>query len=64
MSSGNNVNDEPFNLAQQIGSFEVLRNGSNQFIRQMVLSGPIRWMNWCWADTIGKTISLVGNNMW
>ncbi|BFZ07700.1 hypothetical protein BsWGS_10738 [Bradybaena similaris] len=60
----NNVNDEPFNLAQQSGSFEVLRNGSNQFIRQMVLSGPIRWMNWCLADTVGKAISLVGNNMW
>ncbi|CAG5127412.1 unnamed protein product, partial [Candidula unifasciata] len=60
----NNLHDEPYNLAQQTGSFEVLKNGSNQFVRQMVLSGPIRWENWCLADTINKGITLIGNNMW
>ncbi|CAG5133964.1 unnamed protein product [Candidula unifasciata] len=52
---------EPNNLAQQTGSFEVLKFGSNQFIRQMMLSAPLTW---CQAEKVGKAINIIGNSSW
>ncbi|BFY97602.1 hypothetical protein BsWGS_00642 [Bradybaena similaris] len=52
---------EPYNLAQQTGSFEVLKSGSNQFIRQMVLSHPI---STCPAEEIGKAFNIIGSSTW
>lgn len=53
--------DEPYNLAQQTGSFEVLRAGSNQFIRQMVLNSPLAW---CEAENLNRAVNIIGNSSW
>ncbi|BFY97610.1 hypothetical protein BsWGS_00650 [Bradybaena similaris] len=58
---GNSLHEEPNNLAQQTGAFEVLSSGTNQFIRQMVLSQPI---GWCDAEGLGKAINIIGNSTW
>ncbi|BFY97612.1 hypothetical protein BsWGS_00652 [Bradybaena similaris] len=58
---GYRVFEEPFYLAQQTGSYEVLESYGNQFIRQMVLSQPI---SWCEAEELGKSINIIGDNTW
>jgi len=58
---GYHLHDEPFNLAQQTGSFEVLKSESNQFLRQMVLSPPIAW---CEAENLNKAVNIIGNSTW
>ncbi|BFY97613.1 hypothetical protein BsWGS_00653 [Bradybaena similaris] len=58
---GYSLFEEPSNLAQQTGSFEVLKSGSNQFIRQMVLNQPV---SWCEAEGIHKAINIIGSNTW
>jgi galactosylceramidase len=54
---------EPNNLAPQTGSFEVLRDASNNnnFIRQTVLFSPVVW---CQAEQVNKSIALIGSNSW
>ncbi|XP_055894492.1 galactocerebrosidase-like [Biomphalaria glabrata] len=52
---------EPFNLAQQTGSYEVLSDGQTKFIRQMVLENPVAW---CDSDLHNKSISVVGSYTW
>ncbi|CAG5124192.1 unnamed protein product [Candidula unifasciata] len=58
---GNNLYNEPNNLAQQTGSFEVLSNGSNKFIRQMVMEWPL---SWCGAESVGKAVTVIGDSTW
>lgn len=53
--------DEPYNLAQQAGSFEIIKEGSNQFIRQMVLESPLAW---CEAENLKRAVNLIGNITW
>ncbi|CAL1533497.1 unnamed protein product [Lymnaea stagnalis] len=52
---------EPFNLAQQSGSFEIVKVGQNQVVRQMVLTMPIYW---CGADTSNKSVNYIGERSW
>jgi len=56
---GYNLYQEPYNLAQQIGSFEVLTYGNNKFARQMMLETTVRW---CDADNANKTLSIIGDD--
>jgi len=56
---GYNLYEEPYNLAQQTGSFEVLSASNNKFIRQMVLEEPVHW---CAADTAMRAINVIGTN--
>ncbi|CAG5133965.1 unnamed protein product, partial [Candidula unifasciata] len=58
---GYSLHQEPSNLAQQLGSFEVLQSGHNQFLRQMALSTPITW---CGEDKMDKTLNIIGNSTW
>ncbi|KAH9520075.1 hypothetical protein Btru_059869 [Bulinus truncatus] len=55
------IYQEPFNLAQQTGTFEVHSDGKNKFMRQMVTRHPIRW---CDAETIGFATNYIGNASW
>ncbi|KAK0049437.1 galactocerebrosidase [Biomphalaria pfeifferi] len=58
---GVQVYQEPFNLAQQAGSFEVLTDGKNKFVRQMLIDIPVMW---CFAEQSGKGITYIGNYSW
>lgn len=52
------LHQEPNNLAQQTGSYEVLSDGQNKFIRQMVLDTPVAW---CVSDFVNKSLSVIGD---
>ncbi|XP_059176870.1 galactocerebrosidase-like isoform X3 [Physella acuta] len=58
---GYSLYQEPFNLAQQTGSYEVVNNGSSNVIRQMVLNTPVVW---CDADMGNKSLNVVGDQSW
>ncbi|XP_059177074.1 galactocerebrosidase-like isoform X2 [Physella acuta] len=58
---GYSLYQEPFNLAQQTGSYEVVNNGSSNVIRQMVLNTPVVW---CDADMGNKSLSIIGDQSW
>lgn len=53
---------EPHYLAQQIGSFEILFDGKNGFVRQMVTQMTIPWCES--AEGIGKAYNVFGDNSW
>ncbi|KAH3705349.1 galactocerebrosidase-like isoform X1 [Dreissena polymorpha] len=52
---------EPFNLAQQVGAFEIIKTTSSHgnVIRQMVLEAPIFW---CEEET--SPFNIIGNTSW
>ncbi|XP_029645821.1 galactocerebrosidase [Octopus sinensis] len=52
---------EPYNFAQQTGSFEVVQVGEpyNKVMRQMVLETPVAW---CLADYGNTSITVIGNS--
>ncbi|GFR85270.1 galactocerebrosidase [Elysia marginata] len=52
---------EPFNLAPQIGSYEVRKINGESVLRQTVLQRPVYW---CKSETLGKTMSIIGNHSW
>uniref|UniRef100_A0A0B7AM96 galactosylceramidase n=1 Tax=Arion vulgaris TaxID=1028688 RepID=A0A0B7AM96_9EUPU len=58
---GYQLHEEPYNLAQQTGSFEVHKSGSNKFLRQMVLNAPLAW---CEAEKLKKAVNVIGNITW
>ncbi|BFZ07672.1 hypothetical protein BsWGS_10710 [Bradybaena similaris] len=58
---GYNLYNEPNNLAQQTGSFEILSNGSNKFVRQMVQKWPIQW---CGAESLDRAVTIIGDYTW
>lgn len=54
---------EPYNLAQQIGAFEVLATGDpghGKVLRQVVLHNPIQWC----PIRLVFPITLGGNSNW
>ncbi|XP_060568345.1 galactocerebrosidase-like isoform X2 [Ruditapes philippinarum] len=55
--------NEPFNLAQQIGAYEVLDSASSHgnIIRQMVTEHPCAW---CQAEDANSTLNLIGDSSW
>ncbi|KAH9490030.1 hypothetical protein Btru_045075 [Bulinus truncatus] len=55
------VHHEANNLAQQTGAYEVVSDGQNKFIRQMVLDTPVAW---CDADLHNKSINIIGQTTW
>ncbi|RUS73898.1 hypothetical protein EGW08_018334 [Elysia chlorotica] len=59
---GYSLHQEPFYLAQQIGSFEVLAEGKNGFVRQMVTQMTIPWCKK--ADGIQKAYNVFGDITW
>ncbi|XP_046334225.2 galactocerebrosidase-like isoform X1 [Haliotis rufescens] len=57
------VSMEPNNFAQQLGSFEIVAEGNNKFIRQMVLQEPLAW--WPNAEPkLGRSFSVIGDHSW
>ncbi|KAH9500901.1 hypothetical protein Btru_069154 [Bulinus truncatus] len=58
---GYSLYQEPNNLAQQTGSYEVLSDGQTKFVRQMVLQNPVAW---CDADLHNRSISVIGQSTW
>lgn len=52
---------EAANLAQQTGSFEVIQETKNKFIRQMVLETPVMWCN---AEKAEKALNVIGDGQW
>jgi len=61
---GYDIYQEPFNLAQQMGSYEVLQDSSdsragNKFARQMMLAPPV---SWCQAEGAKKSLNVIGQN--
>lgn len=57
-----NEHEEPYNLAQQTGAFEVIRaEGEGQFMRQMVTQIPIYW---CASERLNMAVNLLGSQKW
>ena len=54
---------DPFNLAQQIGTYEVIKTASSHknVIRQMVTEFPCKW---CIAETLNLSMNIIGNASW
>ncbi|KAK3782633.1 hypothetical protein RRG08_015208 [Elysia crispata] len=57
-----NLYQEPHYLSQQIGSFEILAEGKNGFVRQMVTQMTIPWCKQ--ADGIQKAYNVFGDIKW
>lgn len=56
--------DQPKYMAQQLGCFEVHNSGDpshSMVLRQMVLQQPVYWNV---ADTLGRTVNLIGDYAW
>lgn len=55
--------EEPFYLAQQTGSFEIVAVGGDhgKVARQMVLQTPVMW---CEADNINRSLNVIGASNW
>ncbi|XP_046548396.1 galactocerebrosidase-like [Haliotis rubra] len=61
---GYSEHTEPYNLAQQTGSYEIIDVGPphNKVVRQMVLTQPVHW---CEAEgNTNRSISIIGNYNW
>ncbi|XP_052772660.1 galactocerebrosidase-like [Mya arenaria] len=57
-----NENEEPYNFAQQTGSFEVVMAGSHgNVMRQMVTQTPIYW---CSAEKLDMAVNFIGSQNW
>ena len=54
---------EPYNLAQQIGAFEVIATLAphKNILRQMMTEYPCAW---CQAEDANKTMNVIGNSSW
>jgi hypothetical protein len=59
----NNEHEEPYNFAQQTGSFEVidLGEGHGKVMRQMVTQIPIYW---CAAEKLNFATNYIGSQKW
>ncbi|KAK6174549.1 hypothetical protein SNE40_017800 [Patella caerulea] len=57
------VGAEPFNLAQQVGAFEVDEVNGIKFMKQVVLEEPVHWF-WCKIDTYNTTLTVIGDYNW
>eukprot|EP00916_Digyalum_oweni_P000785 GHVL01001555.1.p1 GENE.GHVL01001555.1~~GHVL01001555.1.p1 ORF type:complete len:477 (-),score=26.76 GHVL01001555.1:847-2277(-) len=57
------ISEEPYNLAPQTGSFEVVAGdaGHGKVMRQTVVLPPVAWCN---ADAMNKSIGMIGNFSW
>lgn len=55
--------EEPFNLAQQTGAFEIAAGdpAHGQVARQMVLQTCVYW---CQADAANKAVNMIGDYSW
>ncbi|GFS20690.1 galactocerebrosidase [Elysia marginata] len=53
---------EPNYLSQQIGSFEILADETNMFLRQMVTEMTIPWCKS--ADGVQKAYNIIGDSTW
>ncbi|ESO89802.1 hypothetical protein LOTGIDRAFT_218637 [Lottia gigantea] len=59
-----NWHQEPNNLAQQTGSYEVFNANDSthgQIIRQLVLDQPVYW---CGAEKLNRSLSVIGDPEW
>lgn len=56
-----NINEEPYNLSPQVGTWEILKDESTNFkyARQMVTKQPVAW-----CDIQSSPIALIGNPTW
>ncbi|XP_064604089.1 galactocerebrosidase-like isoform X2 [Liolophura sinensis] len=57
------VNSEPYNLAQQVGVWEVVQGDADRggIIRQVVVQEPVHW---CAAETGNRTLNIIGSPNW
>ena len=64
--TGYNVGDEPFNLVQQFGYFEVHINehSKNQYLQQVVIETPIPSCPDKSDVYVNRSINLIGNHKW
>ncbi|XP_005089504.1 galactocerebrosidase isoform X2 [Aplysia californica] len=53
--------EEPFNLAQQSGAYEILSTNNNKFARQMTIMEPVFW---CKFGGVSKTVNVIGSTDW
>ncbi|XP_071090487.1 galactocerebrosidase-like [Haliotis cracherodii] len=61
---GYEVSMEPHNLAQQLGSFEVVAEDNNKFLRQMVLTQPLMWCHNSAEHMLNKSFNVIGDHSW
>ncbi|XP_067656744.1 galactocerebrosidase-like isoform X2 [Haliotis asinina] len=53
---------EPYDLAQQMGVFEVAQgDASNKVMRQKVLAQPVTW---CQAESLNISLNVIGSHNW
>lgn len=62
-NAGYAVSEEPYDLAQQTGAFEIVAGDSahGQVARQMVLQTTVAW---CQADAANKSVNMIGDFSW
>ncbi|KAK6174546.1 hypothetical protein SNE40_017799 [Patella caerulea] len=60
---GYKVGEEPFNLAQQVGSFEVDQINNVKFMKQVVLETPVHWF-YCLIGTYNTSLNVIGDYTW
>ncbi|XP_046548389.1 galactocerebrosidase-like [Haliotis rubra] len=61
---GYEVSTEPFNLAQQTGSFEIMAEDNNKFVRQMVLQQPLIWCHNLADKMLNRSFAVIGDYSW
>jgi len=57
------LSEEPYNLAQQTGAYEVVHagGGHGKVARQVMLETPVVW---CEAERSNKSINVIGDSQW
>ncbi|XP_046548390.1 galactocerebrosidase-like [Haliotis rubra] len=58
------VNMEPENLAQQTGSFEIMADANEKFVRQMVLEQPLMWCHNNTEKMLNRSFAVIGDYSW
>ncbi|XP_025093998.1 galactocerebrosidase-like isoform X1 [Pomacea canaliculata] len=60
------LSQEPFNLAQQTGSFEIVQSDAlhGKVVRQMMLQRPVAWCDADQKNAYGAAINMIGNYSW
>lgn len=63
---GYQLSQEPFNLAQQTGSFEIVQSDAlhGKVVRQMMLQRPVAWCDADQKNKYGAAINMIGNYSW
>ncbi|KAK6179701.1 hypothetical protein SNE40_012006 [Patella caerulea] len=60
---GYQVGQEPYNFAQQIGSFEVEESGGHKYMKQVLIDVPVHWY-YCHVDSYKTSFNIFGDHNW